>query len=76
MGQTTYGKGIVQRIFPLSDGSAVKMTISKYFTPDGNFIHEQGIEPDIVIEEMYIEEKGNTIHDDTWIQAALKELDK
>lgn len=76
MGQTTYGKGIVQRIFPLSDGSAVKMTISKYFTPDGNFIHEQGIEPDIVIEEMYIEEKGNTILDDTWIQAALKELDK
>ncbi len=76
MGQTTYGKGIVQRIFPLSDGSAIKMTISKYFTPDGNYIHDQGIEPDIVLEEMYIEEKGDTILDDTWIQAALKELDK
>ena len=76
MGQTTYGKGIVQRIFPLSDGSAVKMTISKYFTPSGDYIHDKGIEPDIVIEEMYIEEKGNTILDDTWIQAALKQLDK
>lgn len=76
MGQTTYGKGIVQRIFPLSDGSAIKMTISKYFTPSGDYIHDKGIEPDIVIEEMYIEEKGDTILDDTWIQAALKELDQ
>ena len=76
MGQTTYGKGIVQRIFPLSDGSAVKMTISKYFTPSGAYIHDKGIEPDIVIEDMYIEEKGDIIQDDTWIQAALKELEK
>ena len=75
MGQTTYGKGIVQRIFPLSDGSAIKMTISKYFTPSGDYIHDKGIAPDIEIEEMYIEEKGNTILDDTWIQAALKELE-
>jgi len=75
MGQTTYGKGIVQRIFPLSDGSAIKMTISKYFTPSGDYIHDKGIEPDIVLEEMYIEEKGDTILDDTWIQAALKVLE-
>ena len=75
MGQTTYGKGIVQRIFPLSDGSAIKMTISKYFTPNGEYIHDKGITPDIEIEEMYIEEKGDTILDDTWIQAALKELE-
>lgn len=75
MGQTTYGKGIVQRIFPLSDGSAIKMTISKYFTPNGEYIHDKGIAPDIEIEEMYIEEKGDTILDDTWIQAALKELE-
>ena len=75
MGQTTYGKGIVQRIFPLSDGSAIKMTISKYFTPSGDYIHDKGIEPDIVLEEMYVEEKGDTILDDTWIQAALKQLE-
>lgn len=76
MGQTTYGKGIVQRIFPLSDGSAIKMTISKYFTPSGDYIHDKGIEPDIVLEDMYIEEKGDTIQDDTWIQAALKQLEE
>lgn len=76
MGQTTYGKGIVQRIFPLSDGSAIKLTISKYFTPNGNYIHEKGIEPDVVLEEMYIEEKGDTLLDDTWIQAAMKELEQ
>lgn len=76
MGQKTYGKGIVQRLYPLSDGSAVKLTISKYFTPNGDYIHEKGIEPDIVIEDMYIEKKGDTIMDDTWIQAAMKELDK
>ena len=75
MGQKTYGKGIVQRIFPLSDGSAIKLTISTYFTPDGNNIHGKGIEPDIVIDEMYIEEKGDTRLDDTWIQAAMKQLD-
>ncbi len=76
MGHTTYGKGIVQRIFPLSDGSAIKMTISKYFTPSGDYIHDKGIEPDILLEEMYVEEKGDTILDDTWIQAALKELEQ
>lgn len=76
MGQTTYGKGIVQRLFPLSDGSAIKLTISKYYTPSGDYIHEKGIEPDITIEDTYIEKKGDTILDDTWIQAAMKELDK
>lgn len=75
MGQTTYGKGIVQRIFPLSDGSAIKMTISRYYTPNGNYIHGKGIEPDIVIDEMYIEEKEDTILDDTWIQQALDVLE-
>lgn len=75
MGQKTYGKGIVQRIFPLSDGSAIKMTISKYFTPNGDYIHGKGIEPDVVIEEMYMEEKGDTLLDDTWIQQALDVLE-
>lgn len=50
MGTTTYGKGIVQQIMSLKDGTAVKMTISKYYTPKGNYIHEIGIEPDIVVE--------------------------
>lgn len=50
IGTTTYGKGIVQRVLPLTDGTAVKLTISSYFTPNGNNIHGVGIEPDIECE--------------------------
>ena len=50
MGTTTFGKGIVQRVISLSDGSAVKLTVSKYYTPNGNDIHEKGVEPDVEVE--------------------------
>lgn len=50
VGTTTYGKGIVQSVIPLSDGTAIKLTVAKYFTPNGNDIHEIGIEPDYVVE--------------------------
>ncbi len=49
VGTTTYGKGIVQKVINLSDGSAIKLTVSSYFTPNGNNIHEIGIEPDVEI---------------------------
>ena len=47
IGKTTYGKGIVQSIIPSADGTAVKITVSGYFTPNGRNIHKIGIEPDI-----------------------------
>ena len=50
VGETTFGKGIVQKIYQLSDGSAVKLTVSKYYTPNGVNIHGTGIEPDITVE--------------------------
>ncbi|MDD6332272.1 MAG: S41 family peptidase [Clostridium sp.] len=50
VGTTTFGKGIVQQVVPLSDGSAIKLTIAKYFTPNGNDIHKIGIEPDVEVE--------------------------
>lgn len=50
IGTTTFGKGIVQRVLPLTDGTALKLTISSYYTPNGNNIHGVGIEPDIVCE--------------------------
>lgn len=50
VGTTTFGKGIVQQVIPLTDGSAVKLTIAKYFTPNGNDIHKLGIEPDVEID--------------------------
>ncbi len=50
IGTTTFGKGIVQRILPLTDGTALKLTVSAYYTPKGNNIHNIGIEPDIECE--------------------------
>ena len=50
VGTTTFGKGLVQQSVFLDDGSALKVTIAKYFTPDGNYIHGTGIEPDVVSE--------------------------
>ena len=51
VGTTSYGKGIVQSIIPLKeDGTAIKVTVSKYFTPNGRNIHGLGIEPDVKVE--------------------------
>lgn len=50
VGTQTFGKGIVQKIYPLSDGTAVKLTVSKYYTPNGNNIHGIGIAPDVEAE--------------------------
>ena len=50
IGTETYGKGIVQTIKPLTDGSAVKFTIAKYYTPKGQDIHGKGVTPDIVVD--------------------------
>lgn len=50
LGTTTYGKGIVQQVVSLKDGSAVKLTVSSYYTPNGRNIHGIGIEPDEVCE--------------------------
>ena len=53
VGKTTYGKGIVQNIIPLDDGDALKLTTAKYFTPNGNYIHEVGVSPDVEIDYEY-----------------------
>ena len=50
VGTQTFGKGIVQKVYPLSDGTAVKLTVSKYYTPKGNNIHGIGIAPDVEVE--------------------------
>jgi carboxyl-terminal processing protease len=50
IGTTTFGKGLVQTVMPLSKGRAIKLTTSHYYTPSGDSIHESGIEPDIVVE--------------------------
>jgi carboxyl-terminal processing protease len=50
LGTRTFGKGSVQTVIPLSDGSALRLTTSKYFTPKGRSIHGKGIDPDVVVE--------------------------
>jgi len=49
VGETTFGKGSVQSVLPLPDGSAMRLTTAKYYTPSHKVIHERGITPDIVV---------------------------
>jgi len=51
VGTSTFGKGLVQTVMPLSKGRAIKLTTSRYYTPSGDSIHDIGIEPDILVEE-------------------------
>ncbi len=71
VGTTTFGKGIVQRIMQLTDGSAIKLTISKYYTPNGYNIHGIGIEPDVEVPwdyELYqTQERDNQLEEATRI---------
>lgn len=53
VGTTTYGKGVVQQLFDLKDGTCLKLTIAEYFTPKGRNIHEKGIKPDVEVEYQY-----------------------
>ncbi|MCK4785406.1 MAG: S41 family peptidase [Desulfobacteraceae bacterium] len=54
LGATSFGKGSVQAVEPLRDGSGLKLTIARYYTPDGHAIQAEGIKPDVVVEERFI----------------------
>jgi len=51
VGETSFGKGTVQNPFELSDGSSLKLTVAKWLTSDGNWIHEKGVQPDIKVSQ-------------------------
>lgn len=68
VGTQTFGKGIVQTVKPLTDGSAIKFTIAKYFTPKGQDIHGKGVTPDVVVEY------DKDADEDTQISAALESV--
>jgi len=76
IGETTFGKGVVQTVIPLDDGSGFKLTTSQYFTPNGRNIHGIGIEPDVVIEmpESYYDIDEPTDEDDVQLQKAIEVL--
>lgn len=73
VGTTTYGKGVVQSIRQLSDGSAVKLTVSNYYTPKGNSINKVGIKPDVEVKlDSALLNQDEIAHDeDNQLQAAL-----
>jgi len=73
IGTTTYGKGIVQRIHRLDDGTALKLTVSAYFTPSGRNIHGIGIEPDIELEYDY--EANEADGTDNQVEKAVEVLE-
>jgi len=76
LGTKSFGKGSVQTIIPLNDGSALRLTTSKYFTPLGKEIHNKGVLPDIVVEEGKIEflpKEGESIEKP---QAVFEQFDK
>ena len=76
VGNKTFGKGVVQRIKQLSDGSGFKLTVSEYFTPNGVNIHGIGIEPDIVVDlPEEVEEIGiQNLKQDLQLQTAIKKM--
>ena len=75
IGQKTFGKGIVQEVMPLNDGDALKLTIAQYFTPNGNYIHEKGIEPDIKVDmEEVLSIKGYANDSEEAKQNRMKEI--
>lgn len=74
VGTKTYGKGVVQSVISLKDGSAVKVTTSKYYTPNGYNIHKVGIEPDVEVKfdaSVYLKDKT-----DTQLEEAKKIMDE
>ena len=71
VGPTTYGKGIVQQISDLGDGTCVKLTMAEYYTPNGRNIHKKGITPDVEVEYQQDENNPNA---DNQLDAALEQV--
>lgn len=77
VGTTTYGKGVVQELRQLSDGSAVKLTVSNYYTPNGNSINKVGIKPDVEVKlaSVLLNKDEITHEEDNQLQKALNVIE-
>lgn len=76
VGQTSFGKASIQNMFPLNDGSSVKLTIGRYYTPSGNCIQAQGITPDVEVEDLILQKKKRQITREKDLTHALDTNDK
>ena len=75
IGNTTYGKGVIQTLYTLTDGSGIKITTNEYFTPNHNKINKIGIEPDIKVDD-YLFSGTLDQEKDTQLKRAIEELNK
>ncbi len=73
IGNTTYGKGVIQTLYPLTDGSGIKITTNEYFTPNHNEINKIGIEPDIKVDD-YLFTGILDLDNDIQLKRAIEEL--
>ena len=73
IGNTTYGKGVIQTVYPLTDGSGIKITTNEYFTPNHNTINKVGVEPDIKVDD-YLFLGTLDLDNDTQLKRAIEEL--
>ncbi len=71
VGQTSFGKASIQNMFSLPDGSSVKLTIGRYYTPSGRCIQAQGIEPDVAVEDLILQVKKRQIIREKNLENAL-----
>lgn len=78
VGTTSFGKGIVQSVMPLNDGSAIKLTTAKYFTPKGRNIHGTGLEPDVTVDldESLKNKVVISMEEDNQLAVAIEEVKK
>lgn len=78
VGKKTFGKGIVQNVIPLEDGSAIKLTIANYYTRGGNDIHLRGVEPDVEVEldtDAYLDD-GTDTQLDKALEILMEEMNR
>jgi carboxyl-terminal processing protease len=74
VGEKTFGKGLIQSLFDLSDGSGLAVTVAKYETPSGRDINKQGIQPDVVVTQDNLTWETIATNDDLQYQAAMEKL--
>lgn len=76
VGTTSFGKGSVQQVIDLDDGSAVKITVAKWYTPHGISISEKGITPAVTVEDKPVLNKKTHTYSDPQLEQAIKILDR
>ncbi|NMP22660.1 S41 family peptidase [Sulfobacillus sp. DSM 109850] len=76
VGTKTYGKGIVQEVIPLSGGASLKLTVARYYTPDGDYIEHKGLTPNVLVKEPAAIAPSDVPSQDPQLRAAIRVLEQ